>query len=210
MKPRTLITQHLYFGMEAQKLRDASGRVLARVVGLPPERARVRAEHVKQDFHVDTVEGKALVDEFVAEGLLQPRAERAGDYYLTERFVEVAAARIVEPLPRARAKYLVDQASELAGRVNAEWSRNPLEVDSVVAFGSYMSLDDTLAELDLAVIVRTRSPARRTRWKRMATRPEGAGEIKAAFRALSSFVHVQIMKDMRLLPRPFAVVFQDP
>ena len=210
MKPRTLITQHLYFGMDAQKLRDASGRVLARVVGLPPERARVRAEHVKQDFHVDTVEGKALVDEFVAEGLLQPRAEREGDYYLTERFVEVAAARIVEPLPRARAKYLVDQASELAGRINAEWNRNPLEVDSVVAFGSYMSLDDTLAELDLAVIVRTRSPARRTRWKRMSSTPEGASEIKAVFRALSSFVHVQIMKDMRLLPRPFAVVFQDP
>jgi len=210
MKPRTLITRHLYFGMDAQRLRDASGRVLSRVVGLPPERARVRAEHVKQDFQVDTVEGRALVDEFVAEGLLQPRAERAGDYYLTERFVEIAAARIVEPLPRARAKYLVDRAAELAGRINAEWNRNPLEIDSLVAFGGYMSLDDTLAELDLAVIVRTRGPARRTRWKRMATKPEGAGEIKAAFRGLSSFVHVQIMKDMRLLPRPFAVVFQDP
>jgi hypothetical protein len=210
MKPRTLITRHLYFGMEAERLRDASGRVLSRVVGLPPERARVRTEHLKQDFHVDTVEGKALVDEFVAEGLLQPRAERKGDYYLTERFVEIAAARIVEPLPRARAKYLVDQASELAGRINAEGNRNPLEIDSVVAFGSYMSLDETLAELDLAVIVRSRGPGRRTRWKRMATKPEGAGEIKAAFRELSSFVHVQIMKDMRLLPRPFAVVFQDP
>ena len=210
MKPRTLITRHLYFGMEAERLRDASGRELSRVVGLPPERARVRTEHLKQDFHVDTVEGKALVDEFVAEGLLQPRAERKGDYYLTERFVEIAAARIVEPLPRARAKYLVDQASELAGRINAEGNRNPLEIDSVVAFGSYMSLDETLAELDLAVIVRSRGPGRRTRWKRMATKPEGAGEIKAAFRELSSFVHVQIMKDMRLLPRPFAVVFQDP
>ena len=86
----------------------------------------------------------------------------------------------------------------------------PLEVDSVVAFGSYMSLDETLAELDLAVIVRSRGPARRTRWKRMASKPDGASEIRAAFRELSSFVHVQIVKDLRLLPRPFAVVFQDP
>ena len=210
MKRRTLITRHLYFGMDAQRLRDASGRVLSRVVGLPPERARVRTEHLKQDFHLDTVEGKALVDEFVAEGLLQPRAERTGDYYLTERFVEIAAARIVEPLPRARARRLLDQACELAGRINGERTRNPFEIDSVVAFGSYMSLDETLSELDLAVIVRARGPGRRTRWKSMATKPEGAAEIKAAFRALSSFVHVQIMKDMRLLPRPFAVVFQDP
>ena len=210
MKRRTLITRHLYFGMDAQRLRDASGRVLSRVVGLPPERAKVRVEHVQHDFHVDTVEGKALVDEFVAEGLLQPRAERAGDYYLTERFVEIAAARIVEPLSRTRAKYLVEQAKDLAGRVKAEWTRNPLEIDSVVAFGSYMSLDDQLAELDLGVIVRTRGPGRRVRWKRMPTNAEGATEIRAAFRALSSFVHVQILKDMRLLPRPFAVVFQDP
>jgi hypothetical protein len=210
MKPRTLITQHLYFGMDAERLREASGRVLSRVVGLPPERARVRVEHLQQDFRVDTAEGKALVDEFVAEGLLQPRAERQGDYYLTERFVEIAAARIVEPLPRARAKHLVEQASALAGRINAEWSRNPLEIDSVVAFGAYMSLDDILAELDLAVIVRARDPGRRSRWKRMSTKPEGASDIKAAFRALSSFVQVQLMKDMRMLPRPFAVVFQDP
>jgi hypothetical protein len=210
MKPRTLITQHLYFGLDAERLRDASGRVLSRVVGLPPERARVRVEHLQQDFRVDAAEGKALVDEFVAEGLLQPRAERVGDYYLTERFVEIAAARIVEPLPRGRAKYLLDQASELAARVNAEWTRNALEIDSVVTFGRYMSLDEQLAALDLAVIVRARGPARRTRWKRMSTKAEGASEIKAAFRKLSSFVHLQILKDMRLLPRPFAVVFQDP
>jgi hypothetical protein len=206
MKPRTLITRQLYFGMDAERLRDASGRVLARVVGLPPERARVKAEHVRQDFHLDTVEGQALLDEFVAHGLLQPRAEREGDYFLTERFVEIAAARIVEPLSRARAKYLIDQATALAVRINGEWTRNPLEIDSVAAFGSYMSLAEQLAELDVGVVVRPR--ARRARWKRMATTDEGASEIGAAFRELSSFVRMQILKDMRLLPRPFAVVFQ--
>ena len=39
------------------------------------------------------------------------------------------AARIVEPLPRPRARLLVAQAVELAQRANAEWSRNPLVIE---------------------------------------------------------------------------------
>ena len=209
MKPRTLTAHRRYFGIDAAELRDASGRVVSRVVGLPPERARVRIEHVQQDFHTDTVGTRALVDEFVAEGLLQPRAERAGDYFLTERFIEIAAARIVDPLPRARAKYLIEQSCQLATRINMEWSRNPYEVDAIAAFGSYMSLDDELAELDVGVVVGARTPARRTRWKRMTAKIDAAREIRAAFRALNPSMHVQVMKELRQVPRPFAVVFQN-
>ena len=43
MKALTLVTQRLYFGIDALSLRAATGRVLSRVVGLPPERARVSA-----------------------------------------------------------------------------------------------------------------------------------------------------------------------
>ena len=55
MKSRTLIAHHRYFGVEALQLRTAAGRVLTRVVGMPPARARVRADHLRQDFAVDTV-----------------------------------------------------------------------------------------------------------------------------------------------------------
>jgi hypothetical protein len=208
-RQRTLLTRHLYFGVDAQRLRDGSGRVLSRVVGLAPERARVSAQHVKQDFGLDTVEAKVLVDEFVAEGLLRPRADRRGDYFLTERFVEVASARVVEPLPRTRAKAIVSRAGETAARINAEARRNPLAIDAVAAFGTYMSLDDELAELDLAVLVRPRDPVRRFRWRPLATKAEGASEIRHAFRALSSFVHVVVVTDLRVVPRPFAFVWQD-
>jgi hypothetical protein len=208
-KQRTLITKRLYFGIEAQRLRDASGRVLSRVVGLTPERARVSAAHVQHDFGMDTVEGRALVDEFVAEGLLRPRSDRQGDYFLTERFVEVASARVVEPLPRAKAKLLVARATDLAAELNADAPTNPLEIEAVATYGSYMSLDDEMGDLDFAVIVHMRPrPRRLLTLRRMAPKAEGAEQIRTAFRALSSFVNVQLLTELRLVPRPFAVIYQ--
>jgi len=72
MKVTTLVSDRRYFGVDAMTLRAASRRILARVVGLPPERARVSARALRQDFGVNTVVGQALVSELVAEGLLRP------------------------------------------------------------------------------------------------------------------------------------------
>lgn len=207
MPNRTLVTHRRYFGIEPLKLRAAAARVLTRVAGLPPERARVNARHLRQDFGVNTVEGQALVDEFVAGGLLRPGSATRGDYRLTRRFTEFASARVVDPLPRARARLLVAQACDFAARINAEWSRNPLEIEVIAPFGSYMSREHELAELSLGIVVRARPASRRARW-RMATKAEGAKQIRAAFRELSSFVRVRVVNDAQLLPRPFAVAFQ--
>jgi len=207
MKARTLVTQRLYFGMNALDLRTASARVLSRVVGLPPERARVSARSLRQDFGVDTVKGNALVEQLVAEGLLEPPAALQAEYGLTERFVEYASARVVEPLPRERARQLLANACELAARVNGEWTRNPLEIEAVAPFGCYMSRDQQLAELPLGIVVRTRTAERRARWGRVQTKSDGAREIRAEFRELSSFIHVRMVNETRRLPRPFAVAF---
>jgi hypothetical protein len=209
MRERTLVTQRLYFGMDALELRAAATRVLARVVGLPPELVRVSARNIRQDFAVNTVEGEALVEGFVAEGLLEPRTERHGDYRLTERFLEFATARVVEPLPRDRARELVARAGELAARINAEWTRNPFEIEVVAPYGSYMGRDAQLAALPLGLVVRPREPSRRARWGRIAAKPDGAREIRIAFRELSSFIQVRMVNDRRLLPRPFTVVFEE-
>lgn len=211
MDVRTLVTDRRYFGVDPLKLRTAAARVLARVAGLPPERACVSARNLRRDFGVNTVEGRALVGELVVEGLLRPHTELQGDYRLTERFLEFASARVVDPLPRARAKHLLAKACELAERINAEWARNPFEIELVAPCGSYMSRDEQLAELLLGIVVRRRPSSRRARWGRLATKTEGANEIRAAFRELSSFVGVRIVNAARLLPRPFAVAFQaDP
>ena len=211
MKVTTLVSDRRYFGVDAMTLRAASRRVLARVVGLPPGRARISAQALRQDFGVDTVVGNMLVSELVAEGLLRAEGE-PDDYHVDPGlFVEFASARVVEPLPRAKAKILVARACELAAKVNAGSTRNPLEIESVVVFGRYMSREPSLAELALGLVVRSRPATNRARWGRMATVSEGADALRAAFGELSSFVRVRLVNDLQTLPRPFAVVFEvDP
>jgi hypothetical protein len=207
-KPRTLVTRRLYFGLDPLRLREGSGRVVARVVGLPPERANVSAEDLRRDLGVDTEFGRVVVDEMVAEGLLRPRANTSDQYCLTARFAELAGARVVEPLPRARARALVGRACDLAKAVNATWSRNPLAIAAIAPFGAYLSREPHLEELPLGVVVVLRPTSRRARF-RMLGKPDGARALRAAFRNLSSFIDLRLVTTLCDLPGPCAVVFQD-
>jgi hypothetical protein len=205
--PRTLVTRRLYFGLDPLRLREASGRVLARVVGLPPERATVSSTDLRCDFGLDTRLCRSVVEEMVAEGLLRPRDEPAGHYRLTNRFLELAAARVVEPLDRAKARTIVGRACDLARAINAEWARNPLTVAAVAPHGAYLSREPHLDSLPLGVVVAARPASRRARF-RMQGKLEGARDIRAALRGLSSFVQVVLVTAPGDLPRPHAVVFQ--
>jgi hypothetical protein len=204
---QVLLRHRQYFGVEPQKLRAAAARVVARMAGLSPERARVTARQLQHDFGVDTVEGRPLVEELVAEGLLEPRPEAPDAYAVTPQFAEIAAARVIDPLPRERARQLVAEASTLAGQINALWARIPIEIDAIATFGGYMSRDANLDELSLGLVVRARPATRRARW-RMSTKAEGAEAIRIAFRGLDPFVRVRLVTDLQALPRPFAVVFR--
>jgi hypothetical protein len=209
MKERTLLADRLYFGMEPDRLRASAKRVLTRVSGLRKEHARISARNLRQDFDMATIEGQALVDEFVAQGLLRERSTSAGHYRPTRRLVEIANARVVPPLPRTRAKLIVAKAVELATLINVRWSRNAVEVDTVATFGGYMSRDDEIADLGLGIVLRLRPAVRRARFLSIGTKADGAVEIKTAFAALSSYVRVRLVNDLRELPRPFAVIFRD-
>jgi hypothetical protein len=208
MRGRTLIADRLYYGLSPVRLRAATTRALARVVGLSSERARVTAASLRQDFAVDTVQGEAIVKELVADGLLDPPSERQAGYAFTQEFMELAGARIVEPLPRARAKQLLSDACALAERINEEDVHNPLVVAAFAVFGDYMSRQHMLGDLSLGVVVDLRPVSRRMRFGRMLRKQEGAESIKAAFRGLSSFVRVRLVTDVRTLPRPFSLVFE--
>ncbi len=205
MKHRTLVTQRLYFGVDAFRLREASGRMLSRIAGLSKDRARVRPSEIYRDFGVDTTEGQVLVDEMVAEGLLSRDTDSA--YRVTDRLAEYANARVVEPLVRSRARQIVASARELASRVNAAWTRNPLEIEALAPYGCYISQDLYLDKLPIGIVVRARPASRRARW-RMLSKADGAQELRSAFRSLSSFVQVGLVTQLADLPPPFAVVFQ--
>jgi hypothetical protein len=208
MKVRTLVSHQRYFGMEPMALRHAAGRVLLRMHGLSPERARVSAQRLREDFGLDTAGGDELLQEFVNGGLLEPHAERAGEYRITDRFVEFASARIVAPLPRVRAKALLDQACRVAGEINAEWVRNPLEIDALMVSGDYMSRQHELSELTLWALVRPRMRVRVPRWAALASKSEGASAIRHALRKLSSYVVVHLVTEISSMPRPFSVAFR--
>ena len=49
-KTPTLVANRLYFGLEALRLRDSTDRVLARVVGIPPDRATVGWRRSRKTF----------------------------------------------------------------------------------------------------------------------------------------------------------------
>jgi hypothetical protein len=209
MKTRTLVTRRRYFGVEALALREAAARVMGRVAGLPAERSRVHRRHLRQDFNVDTVEGAALVNRLVAGGLLQPFPDLQDDFQVTPRLAEFAAARVVEPLARAKARRLVDQAGRVAEKINADHSRNPLAVVAIAPLGSYLSHEDHLAELRLGVVLGPRPVGRRSRWRAPVADAEGRTEIRRAFEAMSSFVVVTLTDDRSALPRPFAITWHD-
>ena len=207
MRVRTLITQHDYYGMDAMALRAATSRVLSRLAGAPSD-AQLSGRSLRNDFAVDTQFGSTLVHQLVADGLLEADETR-DEYRITDRFVEFATARVVDPLSRERARQIVARAATLAQRINEESRRNPLEIEMVAPFGSYMSRDDQLAELPLGIVVVARAWERRARWGRMQTKGEGAHGIRNAFRKLSSFVQVKLVSETRMLPRPFSVAFQE-
>jgi hypothetical protein len=208
MKQRTLLTNRRYYGLDPVHLRAATGRALARVVGLPPERARVSATNRRHDFALDTTQAEALVKEFVAEGLLDPPTVDRTGYGLTREFAELAAARVVEPLPRARAKQLLIEACAVAERMIEEDVHNPLAIIAFAVYGDYMTPAHHLSSLSLGLVVDLRPPTRRMRFGRSMRKTEGALAIKEAFKNLSSFVRVRMVTDVRTLPRPFNVVFE--
>jgi hypothetical protein len=207
MKRRTLVSDRRYFGMDALSLRAAASRVAARIAGLPPERHRVRGAFLRQDFGVDTVEGRALLDELCADGLLARPQAPSSDFLVTPRLVEFAAARVVEPLPRAKAKVLVVRACELAERVNRDWGRNPLEIAAVVPHGAYFGRSPRLDELPIALVVRARPSTRRSRFNQLS-KADGARGLRESFGELSSFVRVHLVTAVEAVPRPFTIAWQ--
>src|SRR5437660_12114061 len=98
MKPLTLLSKRLYFGLDALQLRDATGRVLSRVHGIPSDRATVGFDALLEDFRVSSSRGRMLIDEMVQSGILQPLGAGGVEYAITGSFRELAAARFVDPV----------------------------------------------------------------------------------------------------------------
>src|SRR5438874_234395 len=99
-----VLLKHLhYFGVEPLKLRAAAARIVSRVAGMPPDRARVTSRQLLLDFGIDTAEGLMLVEELVAEGLLEPRPEAPGLHLVPPQLHVPAPGGQAYPLPASGA-----------------------------------------------------------------------------------------------------------
>jgi len=204
-----LVTRHLYFGVDAMQLQIAAGRVLMRVVGRPPERATVGLDTLAQDFGMSTRESLALVDQMVLAGLLEKPHPSEAEYVITDKFRQYAQARIVDPLPRARAQLLLQHMAERAQYFNRTASRNKYEIEALAVYGSYMSREPEMPDLMIGVTGRRRASADRHVAGRATAPTTGRQQIRELFEELSSFVWVTFFHRLQDVPRPFTVIFKD-
>jgi hypothetical protein len=209
MKNRTLVARRRYFGVEAVSLQHSAYRILARVVGMPQERARISNTELRHDFGVDTRVGATLVTKLVAGGLVRPHPGPDGDLEVLPRMAEFAAARVVEPLLRSKARRLVERAGKLAEKFNHDATRNPLSIVAVATCGEYVLDCEELSELRFGIVVCDRPPNRMSRWRAHIPADEANAEVRRMFTELSSFVQVVMTEDTRALPRPFSIAWQD-
>ncbi len=158
MKSMTLVAKHLYFGMDPLNLRDAANRVVARLPEDTTVRPVVRLDALVEDFRLTAGASRALVDQLVADGVLQPLSDRGADFEVTTRMREIARARIIEPLPRTEAQRLLARCVELAKRFNRTATRNKYEIEELAVYGAYMSRDADLSDLMLGLTGRRRAP----------------------------------------------------
>ena len=208
MKTLTLVTKRLYFGVDALRLRDAAERVLLRVQGLPPERARVNADALSRDFGWNESATPDMVRQMVDGGLLQRLSPHAQEFGITDKFRRCAQARIVDPLPRARAQLLLAHVADVAAQFNRTGVRNKYEIDAIAVFNGYMTGDDDLTELSIGVTGRRRPPAERPLIGRATVPTEGTEHIRALLEAPSPFIQANFVPRLAELPRPFSVVFK--
>jgi hypothetical protein len=136
-------------------------------------------------------------------------ASADGDYGITQRFREIARARIIEPLERSQAQLLLSHCAHVAEKFNRSASRNKYEIDAVAVYGHYMTRNKAIAELDLAITGRRRRPEHIKTFIGRATHPtEGTSEIRALFEKQSGFIEVTFFKKLEAVPRPFSVIYR--
>jgi DNA-binding IclR family transcriptional regulator len=207
MKAVTLVTRKLYFGLDAMQMRDATARVLSRL-DETPQQPVIKLAALVEAFRVSAAASRPMIDEMVRHGLLQRVSDRSGEYGVTEKFRLYADARIIEPLPRSRAKMLLSHVGDLAWHFNRTAVENKYEIDALAVFGPFMSLEPEMSELTVAVTGRRRAPAERPAAGRATKALQGHEQIRDLIESQSGYLRALFFKGLDDVPRPFSVIFK--
>ena len=203
------MTSRLYFGVPALGLRDATGRIMFRLGGAPPERAVLGIDVLAEEFDLGAAASRVLATQMVRVGLLERVTPKGFEFRITEKFRDYTHARIVEPLPRTRAQLLVGHFTDVASEFNRNAANNKCEIEAITVFGAYMLRESELPELSIGVVVRKRSPGDRGSAGRATVQNEGTDEIRTLLESQDNRVIVSFFDKLQDVPRPFSVAFRE-
>jgi hypothetical protein len=211
MRRTTLFSHQRYFGLDPVKLRDGARRLMARAGRQQPVAAlSVGRSTLMREFGVNPIAVRAFASDLVQHGLLELNTSVNGSrhYRATGQLEHIAAAEIVEPLPRRRAELIVDSAHDVALSFNRNASDNRYEIAEIAVHGEFMSRDPQLGRLALAVTGRHRPAAPRGLLRRPPAQTQGHQAIRTMLENLSPFVQVDFFQRLTDVPRPFSVIFK--
>lgn len=211
MRSATLFSHRRYFGLDPVSLRNGARRLMARAGKQPPVAAvTVGRSTLMREFGVNPIAVRAFASDLVQGGLLELCTSENGDrqYRTTGQLEQIAAAEIMEPLPRRRAEMIVDTAHDVAASFNRTAVNNRYEIEEVAVHGDFMSRDPQVARIALAVTGRHRPPAAGGLLRRAPAQTQGHQAIRTLFENLSPYVHVEFFKRLSDVPRPFSVLFK--
>jgi hypothetical protein len=206
-----LFSHRRYFGLDPVKLREGARRLMARAGREPPvEALSVGRSTLMREFGVNPIAVRAFASELVQSGLLELSVSEDGErqYRATGQLEQIAAAEIVEPLPRRRAEMIVDSAHDVALAFNRTAVHNRYEIGDIAVHGEFMTREPQVARLALAVTGRRRAPAPGGLLRRAPAQTQGHQAIRALLENLSPHVHVEFFKRLTDVPRPFSVIFR--
>lgn len=211
MRPATLFSNRRYFGLDPVQLRNGARRLMARAGRQQPTEAlSVGRSTLMREFGVNPIAVRAFASELVQSGLLELNMSENGErlYRATGQLEQIAAAEIMEPLPRRRADMIVDSAHDVALSFNRTAVNNRWEIGEVAVHGDFMTREPQVARLAFAVTGRRRAPAPGGLLRRAPAQTQGHQAIRALFENLSPHVHVEFFKRLTDVPRPFSVIFR--
>src|SRR5215471_1096722 len=206
MKSVSLVATHRYFGIAAQKLRDATGRVVARVQGVPDDRAMINLEGLAREFGLSAAAARDLADRMVHSGLLRRMTPEAIEFGITTKFRMYAQANFVDPIERKQAQPLIDRVRVAAAEFNETARHNKYEIEALAVFGDFANREPEIAELSIAVTGRRRLPPEDPLFGRATLPTRGHEEIRTLLENQSVYIRTYFFKRLQDVPRPFSVV----
>lgn len=141
---------------------------------------------IAEFFHTVLAHANTIAATLIERRLIENAAPRSWDqrpvvYAVSDLGVRFAAARLLKPIPRAKADQIV---ADLLGRVEAINARDDLThfIGEVRAFGSYITTSPEVADIDLAIsFVRKPPPAGKDLIEWHLERAEQSGRVFGSY-----------------------------